>query len=168
MPTLGVTGFRPKKMPWGYDSECQAAVETRKELGKIMEQAYNDGFRDFISGMALGADTWFAIETLYLPEARLHCYIPFRGQEHQWDPEEQDEYHDLLREAYEVKYFAKGYSKRAYLDRDMAVVDNSDLIVAIWDGKTTGGTQYTVEYARKVGVPVKIVDPVYYWEKYKS
>ena len=72
------------------------------------------------------------------------------------------------REAYEVKYFAKGYSKRAYLDRDMAVVDNSDLIVAIWDGKTTGGTQRTIEYARKVGVPVKIINPAYYWEKYKS
>ena len=167
MKAVGITGFRPQKLPWGYNSECPAEIALRKDLEKTMNELYDRGYRDFISGMALGADTWFAIETLYLPEARLHCYIPFRGQEHQWQPDEQDEFHDLLHEAYKVKYFAKGYSKRAYLERDMAVVDDSDIMIAIWDGVTTGGTQHTVEYARKVGVPLIILNPIDYWEKYK-
>ena len=39
------------------------------------------------------------------------------------------------------------YKNRAYLERDINVVDAADWVVAIWDGESHG-TKYTLEYAR--------------------
>jgi predicted Rossmann fold nucleotide-binding protein DprA/Smf involved in DNA uptake len=38
------------------------------------------------------------------------------------------------------------------------MVDNSDAVIAIWDGGASG-TANTVEYARKQGKPVLVIDP---------
>lgn len=47
----------------------------------------------------------------------------------------------------------KSYSPRDYLLRNKQIVDNSDYVVAIWDGSSRG-TGYTINYARKVGRPL--------------
>lgn len=39
--------------------------------------------------------------------------------------------------------------KFAPLKRNEQIVDNSDVLVALWDGRTTGGTYYTIQYAEK-------------------
>ncbi|MBN2460085.1 MAG: DUF2493 domain-containing protein [Candidatus Cloacimonetes bacterium] len=41
--------------------------------------------------------------------------------------------------------------------RDRLIVDNCDLILAIWDGKCTG-TKYTLEYGIKKGKPIAIIN----------
>jgi len=42
------------------------------------------------------------------------------------------------------------------------MVDHADLVVAIYDGRTSGGTHYTMNYARKKGIPIHIItlDPI--------
>lgn len=45
---------------------------------------------------------------------------------------------------------------RGFHVRNRQIVDHSDLIVAFWDGFSTG-TQHTLNYARKRGVPMRIV-----------
>ena len=45
------------------------------------------------------------------------------------------------------------YSPKLYLGRNRQIVDNSDLLIAIWDGKSRG-TKYTIDYAKSVGVRV--------------
>jgi hypothetical protein len=42
--------------------------------------------------------------------------------------------------------------------RNQTIVDNSDRIVAYWDGKSNG-TMDTVRKARKKGIPVTIIGP---------
>jgi predicted Rossmann fold nucleotide-binding protein DprA/Smf involved in DNA uptake len=46
--------------------------------------------------------------------------------------------------------------KHAYHHRNRLIVENCDLVVAFWDGRSTG-TEYTIGYARKLGVEVRIV-----------
>ena len=48
------------------------------------------------------------------------------------------------------------YGKAAPLVRDRLIVDNSDCVLAFWDGKSRG-TKYTLDYAREQGKPIKIV-----------
>jgi len=48
------------------------------------------------------------------------------------------------------------YGRCAPLMRDRLIVDEADMIIAIWDGKS-GGTGYTIDYARRTGKNVKIV-----------
>ncbi len=47
------------------------------------------------------------------------------------------------------------YGKDAPLIRDKLIVDMADFIIAIWDGKS-GGTSFTVNYARRRNVPVEV------------
>ena len=47
------------------------------------------------------------------------------------------------------------YGKSAPLIRDKLIVDNADLVIAVWDGSSTG-TEFTISYAKRRGVPVEI------------
>ena len=47
---------------------------------------------------------------------------------------------------------------RAYRERNRAIVDACDLLLAVWDGKSRG-TSYTIGYARRQGKPVFVVRP---------
>ena len=49
----------------------------------------------------------------------------------------------------------KALGKMAYFVRNDQIVDASDVVVAIWDGKSRG-TQYTIRRAMKLDKPVKI------------
>lgn len=53
------------------------------------------------------------------------------------------------------------FGKTAPLIRDRQIVDKADLVVAIWDGSSSG-TRYTIEYAKAQGVPVKLFIPKQY------
>ena len=53
-------------------------------------------------------------------------------------------------------------SGNAYLAAGHWVVDHSDLVVAVWDAhpaRGKGGTGDVVEYARRVGRPLLIINP---------
>jgi len=47
------------------------------------------------------------------------------------------------------------YGKRAPLMRDKLIVENADIVIAIWDGNS-GGTNYTVKYAERIGKPFEL------------
>lgn len=48
------------------------------------------------------------------------------------------------------------YGRQAPLIRNRLIVDNCDCLIAFWDG-VSRGTKYTIDYATKMGKPVKIV-----------
>ena len=48
------------------------------------------------------------------------------------------------------------YGQRAPLVRNRWIVEGADQVLAFWDGKSRG-TMHTVEYAKKLGKPVRIV-----------
>ncbi len=47
------------------------------------------------------------------------------------------------------------YGKSAPLIRDRLIVDHSDMVIAVWDG-VSSGTEYTINYAKQQGVDCKI------------
>ena len=52
------------------------------------------------------------------------------------------------------------HPKQAPLFRNMTIVNRCGLLVACYDGRKTGGTLYTINYARQTGVPIEYVTPV--------
>ena len=48
------------------------------------------------------------------------------------------------------------YGRKAPLMRNLQIVDNCDFLLAFWDG-ISRGTKFTIDYAEKRGVPLKIV-----------
>ena len=48
------------------------------------------------------------------------------------------------------------YGRAAPLVRNRLIIDCCDEVLAFWDGKSKG-TKYTIDYAKKMGKPVRIV-----------
>lgn len=48
------------------------------------------------------------------------------------------------------------FSARYFFSRNRQMVQNADVVLALWDGESTG-TQHTIRYAQKIGVPVTVV-----------
>ena len=47
----------------------------------------------------------------------------------------------------------------APLKRNDEMVSRADVVIALWDGRTTGGTYYTVQEARRQHKPVTVLKP---------
>ena len=45
--------------------------------------------------------------------------------------------------------------KHAYHHRNRLIAEASDIIIAFWDGHSTG-TKYTIDYAKRIGKEVKV------------
>lgn len=48
------------------------------------------------------------------------------------------------------------YGRQAPILRNIQIVENSDSVLAFWDGKSPG-TKFTIDYANKKGKPVRII-----------
>lgn len=108
-----ITGHRPDRLG-GYNELNPIAMrvkdEMKKELKKIVDK--NDDV-ELISGMALGADQWFA-EIGYDMGLKIHSYIPFVGQEKKWDERMKKHYWDLVVPS-QMKVTGCKPSREAYL-----------------------------------------------------
>jgi hypothetical protein len=115
------------------------------------------------TSLAAGADQLFAIELLR-NGGRLHVIVPSRNYEHTFSTDaDLALYRSLLEAADTVTRLAfEEPSEAAFLAAGKAVVDNSEMLVAVWDGKPArglGGTADVVRYARETGKAVIIAWP---------
>jgi uncharacterized phage-like protein YoqJ len=145
------TGHRPKYCPCKYKFNHPWLIDLKKDLKqKLLE--FN--VRTVISGMAIGWDTWIAQEALSL-DIPVHAYVPFRGQEKAWPSDSRKMYEDILVCSEKVIYVNEEYSAGAFLERDRAMVDNSEHVFALLNpASNSGGTFYTVNYAKQNKKPV--------------
>ena len=60
------TGYRPMKMPFGYDEECQLALDFKHRLHDTIEMLILQGYKHMISGGAQGMDIMAAEAVLDL------------------------------------------------------------------------------------------------------
>lgn len=135
---LTVTGHRPQRLK-GQEKLIKKWAE--EQLTHLQPSAiYN--------GMAQGVDQIVAIAAKELNIPIICCYPFPRANYH---PIEQ-----WIMENNKVIFIQPAYSNQSYIIRDKFMVDNSDIVLAVWDGIRQGGTYITREYAIKQGK--KIVD----------
>lgn len=146
---VAVTGHRPQSFT------ADAAVFARSELARVATKlAPSVG----LSGMALGADTWWA-ELMVERHISLHAYVPFPAQPDRWPATDQAHYRELLERAAHVEMVAPSYHRGAFHARNDALVANADAVVAVWTGVRTGGTAHAVSLAKKAKRPIVWIDP---------
>ncbi len=159
--TCSFTGHRPNKLK-GYNPEDNKELLWRI-YKEVEDHIDNKGVTTFISGMALGVDMWAAKMILrvkrYNPEIKLICAIPCANHSLKWNKKLQKEYNRILHVADKVVHVSTEEYK-AYLmqKRNEWMVDNSDYIIAVWDG-TSGGTGNCVKYAEKVKKQITQIKP---------
>jgi uncharacterized phage-like protein YoqJ len=137
------TGHRPAKLG-GYDPHIAKRLIDIASDALVTHQAST-----VISGMALGWDMAVAEAAINL-DIPFHAYIPFAGQELVWPMSSKLVYNSLLRKAQQVIICSEGdFSKRAMQIRNERMVDNCDMLIALWDG-SNGGTANCLMYATQM------------------
>ena len=126
--------------------------EIAERLEGILTALIEQGYRYFGAGGALGFDTLAAQTVLRLrerdPQIRLILVLPCRSQTSGWPQADIDIYEEIKRRADKVTYTSENYFQGCMQKRNRHLVDNSSVCICYLT-KPTGGTAYTVNYARR-------------------
>lgn len=162
MYTVSFTGYRPEKLRF-FGKDDPMFIDFMDRLREKITSLVEDGAETFISGMALGADTYCAEIVLELkrkyPAIKLVAAIPCANQSERWSSEQQRHYSELLEKCDERVVLAESYFKGCMQNRNRYLVDNCDILLAVFDGKP-GGTKSTVDYAKRKGRKIAYVSPM--------
>ncbi len=154
------TGKRPQSMPWGGNENDPRCVALKAQLAQAVEQAVQEGYTYFITGMALGVDLWAGEAVVRLkgryPNLFLEAAIPCETQASSWTQHQQQRYYQLLFCCDKKTMCSRACSKASYLARNRYMVDAAQKVIAVYDG-SGGGTGYTIRYARSKGRDVQVI-----------
>ena len=140
-----VTGHR--------DIPAEQMDRIQELLRREILTAIEDGYSHFISGFATGADLLFAEMVAELREVypiTLEAAIPYPGRMKTPDKT----FQRLIRCCDTVKIHSDAYFKGCYMRRNRYMVDQSQRVIAVYDGRPTGGTAATVRHAGKKDVRI--------------
>lgn len=159
------TGYRPqKKFSFGNDERSLMCRSLKQRIFCEILKLTAEGTTTFITGMARGVDTWAAETVLQLKgiipnrEIKLWAAIPYARQAEAWAEEDQKRYYQILGQADRIEYISTAYYYDALRERNRWLVDHADCLLAVYDGQP-GGTKYTIDYARKMGLRIILINP---------
>ena len=140
------------------------AMALPRALDLLLEKLIAEGYTDFRCGGAQGFDTIAALKVLEkkkkYPYVNLHLFLPCRDQADEWSERAKAVYRAVIDMADSTEYLYERYSRGCMHARNRAMVDGSDICVA-YCTSSRGGTAYTVEYAKKKGVEILMIDKNY-------
>jgi len=143
MVRVAVTGHRPDKLG-GYAALANFKA-IRRHMRDFLEQA-PEGELVLLSGGALGIDQFWIEVGLYL-QLPVVAVLPFNGYDSKWPIASRQVYEKLLAQCQEVRYVCEpGYHPDKLQKRNEFLVDNSDVLVAYWNG-AEGGSKNCIDYA---------------------
>jgi hypothetical protein len=153
MMRVGITGHQRLEDPEAW---LWVADVIRAELAKIVPPLVA------VTSLAIGADQLLA--RLVLERAgTIYAVLPFVNIERSFLPEYRPAYRELAKKATIEVLDTPGTDEDAYLAAGQRVVQLSDIVLAVWDGKAAkglGGTADIVAYARSIARPIVHINPV--------
>lgn len=162
MKTCCCTGHRPKGFPFGYGVDLQKHKAYLQKLERETEFAITEyGVTNFISGMAVGADLDFAETVLKLKSKypiTLECAVPCPNQTLKWGEADKQRYENVIKRADRITLVSERYTPECMLKRNRYMVDESGIVIAVFNGVKRGGTWYTVNYAKNKNKTILFID----------
>lgn len=129
-------------------------------LFSLINKAIYNGYSNFISGFAKGVDLMAASIIINLKEydiynsITLEASIPYRGLIKKREPE----FQALLKNCDSIDIISEKYFAGCMQKRNLAMIEKSDMLIAVYDGRNTGGTKYTIQKAKEHGLEVAIIE----------
>lgn len=165
---LTLTGHRPNKLA-GYDLSHPSYQVLQNDLEKIIEDKLKEHKEVWChSGLALGADTVWSMAILKMKEkypnnVLFHAEIPMWSQKDQWFKKvDIDFWQEQVNKAdritvYDWQFQNKPDKNKKWLagkvlqDRNIGMIDACDILIAVYDGSSKGGTRNAIDYATSIG-----------------
>jgi uncharacterized phage-like protein YoqJ len=150
---IGFTGHRPKKVFYNhhkaYTTECFELLYDFLHHN-LLANNYLKDVEIFNTGGALGYDTAVA-ELLFSYSCKVNLYLPYKSYGSNWySNADKIRLEKHKHQANQVFYNCEDntFCTSIMYERNKSIVDNSDMIIALWDGSNSG-TKHCVDYARK-------------------
>lgn len=126
-------------------------------LKRVIVDLIKQGTQDFYFGMARGFDLIalqiaVQLKNIY-PNIRLHACMGYEDQLDHFNAHTRQEYLALLPYCEDTTSITTYYDKTCMLRRDRYMVDRSQVVIC-YLRKKSGGTYYTVQYAKSKSIPV--------------
>ena len=157
--TCCFTGHRPAALGFVEDSAESARIKER--IADEIKRHIALGADTFITGMALGIDTWAGEICVRLRKEgaalRLIAARPCPAHMKNASAEAKQRYDALLAQCDSVVTVSEKYTPWCNHDRDRFMVDNSAFVIGVYNGSDSGGTYYTLRYARKLDRAVTLL-----------
>lgn len=151
------TGHRPGKLPWRHNEQDPRCIALKIRIADAVERAYEQGYRHFICGMAMGCDLYFCESALELQSRHwdviVEAAIPCQTQADIWQEDQQIRYHHLVSDCDIQTVLSEYYTDSCMRQRNIYMIDHASLLIAAFNG-VAGGTQFTIEYARDQGLNI--------------
>ena len=148
--TCCATGHRD--VPVGKEQYVEEAL--RKEV----LAAIAAGYTRFISGFADGVDLTFAAivaaEKKQNSCLQLEAALPYRNRINAKSPL----FQELLACCDRVYVQSEKSNRQCYHERNRYMVLSSDRVIAVYDGRSTGGTFYTIRFAQANEKEIRIIE----------
>lgn len=170
---IGVTGHRSSRLAADQveriGDQVQSILDLAENAATAASRCYDQQYADadpilyFVSALADGADTLAAKRALD-SKWRLLAPLPFSVEDYARDfsGEDRKEFEAMLSAADSIAELdgvrdSSMAEERAYLQAGLVTVDQSDMMIAVWDGEEArgvGGTAMIKEEALNAGKPV--------------
>ena len=178
MITIAFTGHRPNKLggyDWNNPKNQRIMLQMSKEIKDILDKNIDNQVR-FITGGALGIDQ-MAFDICNKLKNKYNgiiteIAIPFKNQASKWyDTNDIQRYNKQLKQAdiityvdiitkYKIPRIKEGiYNPIKMQKRNEYMVDNCDLLIAVYDGISKGGTRNCINYANKLNKKIIYINP---------
>ena len=163
--TCCFTGHRPQGLPWKFNEQDERCLKMKEQLKNEIVKAVKSGYTTFISGMALGFDIICAEIVLELkntyPHIKIIGAIPCKTQDKLWMEKDKQRYKNILEKLDGIRCIYDDYiGPECMLERNRFMINNSSLVIALFNG-TNGGTKKTLDYAKKCGVKIVVLTPMF-------
>lgn len=132
-----------------YEIIRQALIDVIKELAE-------SGYTDFYAGGAYGFDMLASLCVLELKkeyDIRLHIILPYKRFVNRCNSYERYRQNELLEQADSTECLFERYLPGCFHTRNRKLVDSSSVCVAYLE-KESGGTFYTVNFAKENGLEI--------------
>ena len=138
--TCCFTGHRPKSLPFGYDEQNPQCIRMRFLIWNLLNKLITE------KGVT------------HHPEITLECAFPCETQAVRWSESQRERYYRIAEQCDKETMLQHHYDKDCMQKRNRYMVDSSDIIIAVWNGKPSG-TGNTIRYAQEQEKTVIVIDP---------
>ena len=163
---IAITGHRPNKLGNEWEGKGIISSKIRTKLTNLLwdwcvecEFSRNGEQVIPISGMALGVDMIWA-EIAIAANKSFIAAIPCKKQYAKWPQASKERWMDITDNKLCDKFYVSEelYTSDCMQKRNIWMVNNCDLLIAVWDG-SNGGTANCVNYAKSINKQIVIINP---------
>jgi len=137
------------------DFDSEKYPDTYLKLVEEIKRVYEEGCDYFITGAARGLDYEASVAINSLKQKGfsmlLEADIPYPQMIRHYQCA-----YSIINSDIHI-YIGNTYTKDIFHRRDRYMVDKSDIVIAVYDGREGGGTSYTMKYAKKCGKKLIVI-----------